>query len=74
MVGFKTELMNMTIGDDGTSLKPVEPATIDLQFIAELDYKSDDGSIKQEIEMLYAVSSDIEADDYLLIKMQFDIM
>jgi hypothetical protein len=33
-VGFKSELMNMAIGDDGTSLKPVEKPTIDLQFIA----------------------------------------
>jgi len=59
----------MTIGDEGSSLKPEEKATIDYQFIAELDYKSADSMIKQEIEMLYAVSSDPEADDSLLIKM-----
>jgi hypothetical protein len=73
--GFKSELMNMTIGEDGTSLKPEEKATIDYQFIADLSYKADTMGpfIDQKVELLYAVSSDFEEDDYLLIKMQFDI-
>lgn len=65
----------MTIGEDGTSLKPEEKATIDYQFIADLSYKADMSGplVSQKVELLYAVSSDFEEDDYLLIKMQFDI-
>ena len=63
----------MTIGEDGTSLKPEEKATIDYQFIADLSAKADMSLIRQKVELLYAVSSDFEEDDYLLIKMQFDI-